>query len=74
MVTLILEIPTLILVIPTLFFVIPNGNYMDYLLMGKMRLPFIDSHLFYKRLPLRQVLFHYKHIFPNSKEINLAHF
>ena len=33
------------------------GNYMDYLSMGKMRMPFIDSHLFYKRLPLRQVCF-----------------
>jgi hypothetical protein len=30
---------------------------MDYLLMGKMRLPFIDSHLLYKMLPLRQFCF-----------------
>ena len=32
-------------------------NYMDYLLMREMRLPFIESHLLYKRLPLRQVCF-----------------
>jgi hypothetical protein len=32
-------------------------NYMDYLLMRKMRLPFIESHLLYNRLPIRQVCF-----------------